>query len=56
MKYAVLILAMVLVAIWKCRGCRHDVRMPIHGDQICVQCGVRREYRIGEKPGPWRKE
>ena len=37
-------------------GCRHNVRSaPIGDEQLCLECGSRRRYVLGEYPGPWRK-
>jgi hypothetical protein len=41
---------------WARRGCRHDVRSaPIGDEQLCLDCGSRRRFVLGEQPGLWRK-
>jgi len=42
--------------VWVRLGCRHDLRtVPISDEQMCLVCGSRRRYVLGEKPGHWKK-
>ena len=42
--------------VWARLGCRHDVRSaPIGDEQLCLECGSRRRFVLGEQPGLWRK-
>jgi len=42
--------------VWARFGCRHDVRSaPIGDEQLCLECGSRRRFVLGEQPGVWRK-
>ncbi len=37
-------------------GCKHDVRtVPTEDEQFCLECGFRRRYVSGERPGHWQK-
>lgn len=53
---AILGVLMTGVLFWTGIGCTHDVRtVPIADEQMCLECGSRRRYASGEKPGHWKK-
>lgn len=48
------LLTLSAVITWLLRGGGHDVRtMPYSGQPVCLQCGSRRDYEVGKKPGRW---